>query len=300
MKFETKFKIQDYAGREINYLTVIGENEKLAKDGSIQWDFQCVCGNIITETPYRVISGHKKSCGCMRYKNIKHKKHVCTKSQRVDADSYIGKRNNRLTVVGWEKPENGGRINLVCRCDCGNTVKILPYQFVNGGVKSCGCIRGEKRKTHGLSKDPLYGEWVAMVRRCHNPSSYNYGRYGGRGIVVCDEWRSSPAAFFDWVKQTGGRPEGMTLDRIDNNGPYAPWNCRWATSETQQCNRRANITLTYKGETKCLSEWAKEIGVCHETLRGRYKAGWTPEEIIETPIGARNSGRFKKKDKTAP
>ena len=288
-----KNSFSEYEGKQIYYLTPISELEG-------KWVFRCICGKEVVEHPSRVISGHMKSCGCMRYKNITHKKHVCTKPQRVDADSYIGQRENRLTVVGWEKPENGGRIKIVCRCDCGNTVRLFPYQFKSGSVMSCGCIRGEKRKTHGLSKHPLYKEWLSMVRRCHNPNSKAYKYYGARGICVCDEWCNSPKAFFDWAESTGGRPEGMTLDRIDNDGPYSPENCRWASHETQQRNRRANILLTYKGETKCLSEWSNITGINPETLRGRYRAGWTAEEIIETPIGAKNSGYFKPKDKAAP
>lgn len=287
MKFETRYKIQDYLGKTINYLKVIGENEHLAKDGSRQWDFQCVCGNVVTTTPYLVISGHRKSCGCMRYKNIKRKQEK-PRAARTDVESFIGRKNNHLTVIGFDKPDGKGRLRLKCQCDCGNVVYVLPYQFENGAVQSCGCIRGEKRRTHGLSKNPLYGEWFQMVNRCYNTNADNYERYGGRGITVCDEWRNSPVEFVKWVEDNGGKPKGMSLDRIDNDGPYAPWNCRWATSEVQQCNRRANIRLTYKGETKCLSEWSRITGICHETLRNRYLYGWTPERIIETPASYRN------------
>ena len=299
MKFETKTKIEDHLGKEIFYLTPISESSELAKDGSKQWNFRCVCGKIITDTPYRVMSGHKKSCGCMRYKNIKRKTGK-RPAARVDAVSMIGRSKNRLTVIGYEREMEKGRVKLKCRCDCGNIVFVLPYQFENGAVQSCGCIRGEKRKTHGLSKNPLYGEWFQMVNRCHNPNADNYERYGGRGITVCDEWRDSPVEFIKWVEENGGKPDGMTLDRIDNDGPYAPWNCQWSTASAQQRNRRANIFLCYKGENKCLADWAKETGISHETLRGRYKAGWSVEEIIETPVGSKNENWFKPKDKAAP
>ena len=292
MKFETKFKIQDYIGKEINYFTVIGENDQLAKDGSRQWDFRCVCGNVVTTTPYKVISGHKKSCGCMRYKNITHKEHNRENLQKVDAEKYIGRKNGKLTVVGYVKPSGKGRLKLECICDCGNTTYVLPYQFESGVVQSCGCLRGD---AHGLSKNPLYGLWFQMVTRCHNPNSKAYKHYGARGIYVCDEWRKSPQNFIDWVEKNGGRPPKTTLDRIDNNGPYAPCNCRWASSDEQQRNKRDNVMLTLNGETKCLADWSNEIGINSETIRERLKHGWTAEEALTTPASPHN-----KKHKAAP
>lgn len=283
MKYETKFKFSDYAGKQISYLTAVAESETLAKDSSKQWDFQCVCGKIVTCPPYRVISGHIKSCGCMRYKNITRTIRNRPK-QKVYADRFVGKKNNRLTVIGYERPVGSGRVKLKCQCDCGNIVYVLPYQFENGAVKSCGCLRGEKRRTHGLSGTPIYFEWFQMVNRCHNPKAPNYDRYGGRGIYVCEEWRQSPEAFVAWVESIGGRPDGMTLDRIDNDGPYSPDNCRWASSAVQSRNKRSARMVTYKGKTQCLADWSKELGVARHILAERLNRGWSVDRAFTEPI----------------
>lgn len=302
MKFETKYDVNDYIGNRYYWLTVLGPAEELAKDGSKQWEFKCICGNVICRPPSRVIGKecHSKSCGCMRYKNIVHKPHNRGNLQKVDIASLIGKKKNMLTVIGFERPPDKGRIKLKCKCDCGNTVLVLPYQFRNGAVKSCGCILNNDKIKHGLSKNPLYQDWASMIRRCYNQNADNYERYGGRGIFVCEEWRDSPEKFIKWVESTGGRPKGTTLDRIDNDGPYSPENCRWATYTQQSRNKRSNRFLTYNGETKCLSDWCKEFGLKNETLRARLNGGWSVEMALTTPIGAINPGRFKPKHKAAP
>lgn len=299
MKFQQKYFFEDYRGKELSYLKPIAENPELAKDGSKQWDFECVCGKVITTTPYRVVSGHIKSCGCMRYKNIVHKEHRRDNLQKVNPEDYIGMERNRLKVIGFIRPKEKGRTKLECQCKCGKIVYVLPYQFMNGAVKSCGCQRMDElhsRKTHGMSKHPMYVEWSSMIGRCYNTNNSNYERYGGRGIYVCDEWKDSPENFIKWAEETGGRQPGTTLDRSDNDGPYAPWNCRWVTMHEQSRNKRSNILLTFNGKTQCLADWAKETGIQHETLRGRYKSGWSVEDILTTPIGAKNKAWFKPKE----
>jgi len=93
---------------------------------------------------------------------------------------------------------------------------------------------------HGLWKHPLYKTWVSMIHRCHDTGDVAYPRYGGRGISVCPAWRDDVAAFIAWMDANlGPRPEGQSLDRIDNDGNYEPGNLRWATSSEQRRNQRA-------------------------------------------------------------
>lgn len=134
-----------------------------------------------------------------------------------------------------------------------------------------------------------------MIQRCNNPNSQHFDAHGGRGISVCDRWRSFEAFLGDM----GERPDGTTLDRFpDNNGNYEPGNCRWATKKEQARNRRDNRLAEYDGETRCLTEWAEIKGVPVEVLRTRVsKLGWDIATALETPVMVTReidpaSGRF--------
>ena len=96
----------------------------------------------------------------------------------------------------------------------------------------------------GRAMHPLYGLWKRMIGRCEDPKVNHYDRYGGRGIKVCDEWHDF-WEFAKWSDSVGGRPEGYTLDRIDNDGNYEPNNCRWANWETQTSNKSSNRFIVY-------------------------------------------------------
>lgn len=300
MKFKTKYEFSDYEGKPIYYLTPIACSEQRAKDGSKQWEFECVCGKTIIAPPYRVISGHIRSCGCMRYKNIVHKSHAKGNRSKCDPEKYIGVKNNKLTVIGYTDPSEG-RIKLKCLCDCGNIKYVLPYQFANGKVQSCGCRRknmwnGHRDNywmvKHGFSHDRLYAKFSTMKRRCYNPNSEKYNIYGGRGITICDEWLNDPAAFVQWAIEHGGLDERLTIDRIDNNGPYSPENCRFTTPKQQQRNLRTNRVLEYNGESHCMAEWAEILGINYGTLSNRIHSGWPIEKALTTPVKHPKSERL--------
>lgn len=122
-----------------------------------------------------------------------------------------------------------------------------------------------------------------MKKRCYNKNHHKYKRYGGRGITVCDEWRTNTQSFVDW-SMSNGYADDLTIDRIDNDGNYEPGNCRWVTKEEQNHNKSSNVFLTYKGKTQDIKQWADELGVCYVTLWARYKNGWETKRIIEEPI----------------
>lgn len=135
-----------------------------------------------------------------------------------------------------------------------------------------------------------------MRQRCNNPRDSAFRRYGGRGIRVCERWDADFAAF---AADMGPRPEGTTVDRIDTDGPYSPGNCRWATDAEQARNKRNNRKLTIDGVTKCLTEWERESPVTYLAILYRLRTGWSVEDAIRLPAGARGDGRLKKGDQLA-
>ena len=138
---------------------------------------------------------------------------------------------------------------------------------------------------HGMSGTKIYTIWVSMKQRCYYKKHKNYNDYGGRGIIVCKEWRNNPMAFINWAMQNGYK-EGLTLDRIDYNGNYEPINCRFVTWTEQHNNTRANSYITAFGETKTIAQWArdKRCNVSYMTLVKRINySKFSVEDAIKLP-----------------
>lgn len=145
---------------------------------------------------------------------------------------------------------------------------------------------------HGEARDvgrtPEYRAWSEMRGRCYRRSHHKFHNYGGRGITVCDAWRGSYAAF---LAHLGRRPSpDHSVDRIDNDGPYAPGNVRWATRGEQARNRRPNALLTAFGRTQCLVEWAEQVGLGASTIAMRLRSGWDVERALSQPVRRRYVG----------
>lgn len=179
-----------------------------------------------------------------------------------------GQRFGRLVAVTRAANRNG-KVYWDCACDCGNSTTVNGRFLRESLQKSCGCINAEK-SLHGMRNTHEYRAWKHAKSRCYNPNVDMYPRYGGRGITMCDEWRESFHAFF---ADMGRCPDGLTLNRIDNDGPYAPWNCEWASNRVQCTNRRTNVRVTHNGKTQTAMEWSEELGISYSMLRRRLKEG---------------------------
>ncbi len=191
----------------------------------------------------------------------------------------IGRQYGLLTVIS-RSPGFYERPKWTCRCSCGKSVDIDGRDLRKGNRTSCGCsFKG--RPKHFMAKSPIYRSWSTMIQRCTNPDNSHYDRYGGRGIQVCERWMN----FRNFYEDMGDRPDGYSLDRINNSGPYCKENCRWATSKQQGRNRRTNKFYCFKSKTKTWAEWAEQSLVSPGTLRWRViKLGWDFEVALRTPV----------------
>lgn len=192
-----------------------------------------------------------------------------------------GDRFGRYLVEGVFRKAGSSHLYARVACDCGTTRFIQLKSLKSGHSRSCGCLHKQSVTKHGLWDHPIYGRWRQMMSRCYNAEDKRYARYGGRGVIVCARWHE-PGAFIS--DMAGTYAPGMTIDRIDNDGPYSPENCRWATRHTQNRNYSRNILLAHDGQTLCLTDWADKLGMNYQTLWNRYRTGWTAERLLSTPV----------------
>lgn len=136
---------------------------------------------------------------------------------------------------------------------------------------------------HGMSNTKLYERWDSMKSRCYVKNAGNYRRYGGRGITVCDEWKTSFEAFRDWAL-ANGYADNLSLDRIDVNGNYEPSNCRWVTMTEQANNRSNNRLIEFKGVVLTLAEWCDILEIPFYVMHHRLERGWSVERAFTTEV----------------
>lgn len=203
-----------------------------------------------------------------------------------------GERFGRWKVLGRAEKSTKSGTRWLCRCKCGIEKDISGAALRHGGTKSCGCLSTElaaKRfTTHGGRRTKLYGVWCAMKRRCYNKNVSDYLRYGGRGIKVCVEWLEYEP-FMLWAGANGYK-EGLTLERLENDGDYSPGNCVWETRAKQARNTRnlksfyATSPIGRRYRATCHTEFAMEHGLKRRSLsqalqRGEPLHGWTFQYI---------------------
>lgn len=178
----------------------------------------------------------------------------------------VGKKFGRLTVLERAGTTKWGNILWLCKCDCGKEHIAASGKLIQGKVTSCGCYAHEvhvkQLERHGITtggKPRTLVIWCGMKARCLNKKSISYKSYGGRGITVCEEWLTFEN-FHKWAL-ANGYDDGLTIDRIDNNGNYEPSNCQWITSRANKKRQRNARNIEICGVTKNLSEWCKELHI---------------------------------------
>ncbi len=203
-----------------------------------------------------------------------------------------GKRFGRLTVLSISN--RASRVPLrptkwTCQCDCGGVVEVASGKLSSGHTQSCGCLHreallaantkhGQSVRSNGEKVTKEYNTWGLMMKRCSNKTSVDYPDYGGRGIFVCERWHTFENFFSDMGKAPTLK---HSIDRRNNDGPYAPENCYWATQKEQARNKRNNSYLTAFGLTKSIVEWSEYTGIDVKLIHNRKrKPNWSAERVL--------------------
>lgn len=191
-----------------------------------------------------------------------------------------GNKYGRLTVLGLDSVRDRSSYWL-CLCECGNEKIVRNDCLKSGNTQSCGCLNREPREViHGLARTRLYRIYHAMKQRCYNSNANRYDRYGGRGILICAEWLNDFQTFAEWAI-SNGYADGLTIDRINNDGNYEPSNCRWVTQRVQMRNTSRNTIIEYNGERRILTDWCELYGVDTATAVQRIARGWGLDRVFK-------------------
>ncbi|MDB5937503.1 MAG: uncharacterized protein JWQ01_4847 [Massilia sp.] len=193
----------------------------------------------------------------------------------------VGNKFGRWTVGEINAQVKKGAYYHLCKCDCGKEKLVASSNLAGGKSSSCGCLNRELARTrvttHGLSKTVEYMTWNRMWTRCTNPKTDRYANYGGRGITVCDRWKS----FENFFEDMGVRPsDNHSIGRKENDGPYSPNNCAWETEEEQNSNKSTSRFIEFDGRRLTVSQWASETGISAGLIIHRLNEGIPPPKLF--------------------
>lgn len=212
---------------------------------------------------------------------------ITSKKKRINWKEAAGMRFGRWTVVEWVGMSKVHTSIVQCRCDCGNVKQVDSHYLIKGKSRSCGCLRDDttvqRSTTHGMgrkgSRHPMFTVYHSMISRCrHHP------RYKDR-VAVCDRWLygvDGKSGLSTFVKDMGfpAHPK-LTIERVDNDGPYSPENCVWGTRFDQSNNKRNTRFVEFAGRRMSLSRWAIQTGISIKTLSYRFRKKWPVADMLK-------------------
>ena len=256
---------KDISGQKFGYWEVI-ERVYLPNTSKIWYRCKCLkCGKEYNVRSDPLFNGRSKSC-----------KHCAS---LIDLS---GKTFGNWLVIKYIGQTKSKASQWLCRCLLCNKEKIVLVGNLTSG-KSTACRKCGIKDGHKMSHTRLYNIYRHMITRCYCNTCDCYSDYGGRGITICKEWKENFLSFVNW-SLNNGYSENLTIDRIDVNKGYSPENCRWTTLEEQQrTHKRRLIELTFKGQTKCITEWSRILNISQFTISRRLKKGWSVERTLSTP-----------------
>lgn len=258
-----EFHIDKYIDTKIGRLTIVGINYDKSKANKPYVYCKCDCGNKTTLTRELYGMSDASSCGkCNRFE-------------------LIGKTINDFNVIG-EDCDNSKNMIVMCNT-CKSTSSVSLYRIAHNDRIKCKFCSKLKTKHNGLSYSRVYSIRRGMVDRCYNKNNNKYSEYGGRGILVCDEWLNKDNGFinfYNWAMENG-YSEDLSIDRIDVNWNYEPDNCRWADIYTQANNTTRNIFVEINGELKTIAQIAREHNLNYDLVWKRYKLGMVEGDLIK-------------------
>ena len=214
------------------------------------------------------------------------------KSTRNKLD-LVGLKFERLTVMCEAGRTPAKKIKWLCKCSCGKETIVVGGDLKSGRVKSCGCLNEEKRKErnegntygvkHGGYRTKLYSVWKQMRQRCTVTTHPMFKHYGARGICVCKKWDENFNEFYEWSIKNGYK-EGLTIERVDNDGCYCPENCEWITRKKQNINRRNTVKIDGAPIVSLLEKYNVKKEDMNAVRARVLVLGWSLEKAVATPI----------------